>query len=76
MRRVWLSGRVGSSAAPPVRASVTSHLSVRPSNLGVVALTSKATEGFMKSVYEEWKRRTPLPAGVSGSFLGGAVCQG
>ena len=39
-------------------------------------LTSKATEGFMKSVYEEWKRRAPLPAGVSGGFLGGPVCQG
>ena len=76
VRTAWLRQESWLQCAPPVPASVTSHLSVRTSNLGVAAPTSKATERFMKSVYEEWKRRAPLPAGVTRSFLGGAVCWG
>lgn len=63
VRRAWLRQESWLQCAPPVAASATSHLSVRTSNLGVAAPTSKASERFVKSVYEEWREGLPCLLG-------------
>ena len=76
MKRAWLRQESWLQCAPPVAASVTSHLSVHTSNLGVAAPTSKATERFMKSVYEEWREGLPCLLGFLDASWEVRLCWG